>query len=83
MVWAPWAFATLLVLVGINRKSGYLPERLLLTGVAVSALFDAVRSVMLAGGDPRPEVIAWLAGSTYYVDITNAVVVGALPLYWR
>jgi len=73
------AFATLLVLVGINRKSGYLPERLLLTGVAVSALFDAVRSVMLAGGDPRgQQVIAWLAGSTYYVDITNAVVVGGI-----
>ncbi|NGO91562.1 MAG: iron chelate uptake ABC transporter family permease subunit, partial [Halomonas sp.] len=35
------AFATLVVLVGINRNSGYLPERLLLTGVAVSALFDA------------------------------------------
>ncbi|MGP9766989.1 Fe(3+)-hydroxamate ABC transporter permease FhuB [Halomonas sp. AOP13-D3-9] len=73
------AFATLVVLVGINRKSGYLPERLLLTGVAVSALFDAVRSVMLAGGDPRgQQVIAWLAGSTYYVDITNAVIVGGI-----
>lgn len=73
------AFATLLLLVGINRKSGFLPERLLLTGVAVSALFDAVRSVMLAGGDPRgQQVIAWLAGSTYYVDITNAVVVGGV-----
>ena len=67
------------MLVGINRKSGYLPERLLLTGVAVSALFDAVRSVMLAGGDPRgQQVIAWLAGSTYYVDVTNAIVVGGI-----
>lgn len=73
------AFATLLVLVSINRKSGYLPERLLLTGVAVSALFDAVRSVMLAGGDPRgQQVIAWLAGSTYYVDVSHAVVVGGI-----
>lgn len=73
------AFATLLVLVGINRKSGYLPERLLLTGVAISALFDAVRSVMLVTGDPRgQQVIAWLAGSTYYVDITNAILVGSL-----
>jgi len=35
--------------------------------------------VMLAGGDPRgQQVIAWLAGSTYYVDITNAVVVGGI-----
>lgn len=73
------AFATLLVLVGINRKSGFLPERLLLTGVAISALFEAVRSVMLAGGDPRgQQVMAWLAGSTYYVDVTHAVVVGSI-----
>lgn len=47
--------------------------------VAVTALFDAVRSVMLAGGDPRgQQVIAWLAGSTYYVDLTSALVVGTL-----
>ncbi|SDJ30513.1 Fe(3+)-hydroxamate ABC transporter permease FhuB [Billgrantia gudaonensis] len=73
------AFATLLILVALNRRSGFVPERLLLTGVAVGALFDAVRSVMLAGGDPRgQQVIAWLAGSTYYVDLTSAVVVGTL-----
>ncbi|MGR4068814.1 Fe(3+)-hydroxamate ABC transporter permease FhuB [Billgrantia sp. C5P2] len=73
------AFATLLVLVALNRRSGFVPERLLLTGVAVSALFDAVRSVMLAGGDPRgQQVIAWLAGSTYYVDLTSALIVGTL-----
>ncbi|MDN3522218.1 Fe(3+)-hydroxamate ABC transporter permease FhuB [Halomonas ramblicola] len=73
------AFVTLLILVALNRRSGFVPERLLLTGVAVSALFDAVRSVMLAGGDPRgQQVIAWLAGSTYYVDLTSALVVGVL-----
>ena len=73
------ALATLLILVVLNRRSGFVPERLLLTGVAVTALFDAVRSVMLAGGDPRgQQVIAWLAGSTYYVDLTSALVVGTL-----
>lgn len=73
------ALATLLVLVGLNRKSGFVPERLLLSGVAISALFDAVRSVLLAGGDPRgQQVIAWLAGSTYYVDVTSAIVVGGI-----
>lgn len=73
------ALVTLVVLVGVNRKSGFVPERLLLTGVAISALFDAVRSVLLAGGDPRgQQVIAWLAGSTYYVDVPNAIVVGGL-----
>lgn len=73
------ALATLAILVGLNRKSGFLPERLLLTGVAISALFDAVRSAMLAGGDPRgQQVIAWLAGSTYYVDVTSALWIGGI-----
>ncbi|WP_422102574.1 Fe(3+)-hydroxamate ABC transporter permease FhuB [Vreelandella sp.] len=73
------ALATLLVLVALNRKSGFVPERLLLSGVAISALFDAVRSVLLAGGDPRgQQVIAWLAGSTYYVDVSSALWVGSI-----
>ncbi|WP_447527955.1 Fe(3+)-hydroxamate ABC transporter permease FhuB [Vreelandella sp. TE19] len=72
------ALATLALLVLLNKRSGFLPERLLLSGVAVSALFDAVRGVILAGGDPRgQQVIAWLAGSTYYVDIQSALLVGA------
>ncbi|MBW6392190.1 Fe(3+)-hydroxamate ABC transporter permease FhuB [Billgrantia antri] len=75
------AFVTLVILVALNRRSGFQPERLLLTGVAVSALFDAVRSVMLAGGDPRgQQVIAWLAGSTYYVDLSSALMVGGLAV---
>lgn len=70
------ALATLTILVVLNRRSGYLPERLLLTGVAITALFDAVRSIVLAGGDPRgQQVIAWLSGSTYYVDLISATVV--------
>lgn len=73
------ALVTLGVLVGLNRRSGFVPERLLLTGVAVTALFEAVRSVILAGGDPRgQQIIAWLAGSTYYVDVNSAVMVGVL-----
>ena len=73
------ALATLLVLVMLNRKSGFVPERLLLSGVAISALFDAVRSVLLAGGDPRgQQVIAWLAGSTYYVEVGSALLVGGI-----
>ncbi|WP_447555498.1 Fe(3+)-hydroxamate ABC transporter permease FhuB [Vreelandella sp. EE22] len=75
------ALATLGVLIALNQKSGFVPERLLLCGVAVSALFDAVRGVMLAGGDPRgQQVIAWLAGSTYYVDMQSALLIGAAAL---
>ncbi|GAB2782258.1 Fe(3+)-hydroxamate ABC transporter permease FhuB [Halomonas shantousis] len=83
------ALATLGLLVILNRASGFLPERLLLTGVAITALFDAVRSFVLAGGDPRgQQIIAWMSGSTYYVDAFTAgavvclavvLIVAALP----
>ena len=60
LAWVPWGFRD-----AAGRgyyRSGHLPERLLLTGVAVSALFDAARSATPAGGDPRgQQVIAWLA----------------------
>lgn len=75
------ALASLGVLALLNRRSGYAPERLLLTGVAITALFDAVRSIVLSGGDPRgQQVIAWLSGSTYYVDLTSGAVIAILAL---
>mgnify|MGYP000055668135 FL=1 len=62
------AMASLGVIVLLNRKSGFQPERVLLTGVAITALMNAVQSFVLAGGDPRSyQVLAWLSGSTYYV----------------
>ncbi|MGM0984378.1 MAG: Fe(3+)-hydroxamate ABC transporter permease FhuB [Pseudomonadota bacterium] len=75
------ALASLAVLVMLNRRSGFVPERLLLSGVAITALFDAVRAIVLAGGDPRgQQVIAWLSGSTYYVDPLSAAVVASLAV---
>ncbi|MCL7939880.1 Fe(3+)-hydroxamate ABC transporter permease FhuB [Halomonas sp. ATCH28] len=75
------ALASLAVLVLLNRRSGFVPERLLLSGVAITALFDAVRAIVLAGGDPRgQQVIAWLSGSTYYVDPVSATVVAGLAV---
>ncbi|QEA39132.1 Fe(3+)-hydroxamate ABC transporter permease FhuB [Pistricoccus aurantiacus] len=75
------AAITLLALILLNRRSGFLPERLLLTGVAITALFDAVRAILLAGGDPRGiQVLAWLSGSTYYVDLPTATVIILLAL---
>lgn len=67
------ALLTLALLIMVNRRSGWLPERLLLTGVAITALFEALRAVVLAGGDPRgQQLIAWMSGSTYYVDTPAA-----------
>lgn len=62
------AICTLGIIVLLNQKSGFQPERVLLTGVAITALMNAVQSFVLAGGDPRSyQVLAWLSGSTYYV----------------
>ncbi|WP_420267673.1 iron ABC transporter permease, partial [Halomonas lysinitropha] len=75
------ALASLAVLVMLNRRSGFVPDRLLLSGVAITALFDAVRAIVLAGGDPRgQQVIAWLSGSTYYVDPVSATLVAGLAV---
>ncbi len=73
------AIAALTVLILLNRRSGYLPERLLLTGVAIMALAEAVRALVLAGSDPRgQQIVAWLSGSTYYVGLDQALLVVAL-----
>ncbi|WP_136069048.1 Fe(3+)-hydroxamate ABC transporter permease FhuB [Modicisalibacter radicis] len=75
------ALVTLAVLVALNRRNGFQPEQLLLTGVAITALFDAVRSFILAGGDPRgQQIIAWMSGSTYYLDAPVAIIVLGLAV---
>ncbi|MBN2872318.1 MAG: Fe(3+)-hydroxamate ABC transporter permease FhuB [Halothiobacillaceae bacterium] len=68
--------AALTVLIALNARSGFLPERLLLTGVAITALAEAVRAVVLAGSDPRgQQIVAWLSGSTYFVGTGQAIAV--------
>lgn len=56
------------LIILLNRKTGFQPEKVLLTGVAITALMGAVQSIVLAGGDPRSyQLLGWLAGTTYYV----------------
>ncbi|WP_110667944.1 Fe(3+)-hydroxamate ABC transporter permease FhuB [Salinicola halophilus] len=77
------AIASMLVLVACNRRSGFAPERLLLTGIAISSMLDAMRAIVLASDDPRAqELLSWLTGSTYYASLesTGWVVVVALVL---
>ncbi len=69
------AFFTLLLLVMINQKSGMLPEKVLLTGISLSALFDTLQRIVIASGDLRAnQLIAWTSGSTQ-----NASTEFALP----
>ncbi|WIX33987.1 Fe(3+)-hydroxamate ABC transporter permease FhuB [Salinicola sp. JS01] len=75
------AVAALLVLVACNRRSGFVPERLLLTGIAITALLDALRAIVLSSNDPRAQqLLAWLGGSTYYASLTSAGVIAVVAL---
>lgn len=76
------ALATLTLLLIVNARSGFEPEQLLLTGIAMMFAFDAIQRIVLAGGDPRTQaMLAWVSGSTYYVTLSSAgliTVVGAI-----
>jgi len=57
--------AVLAAILMLGRRSGFAPERMLLAGVALSALIDAVVGVLSATGDPRAMLLlGWMAGST-------------------
>ncbi|RJS93617.1 Fe(3+)-hydroxamate ABC transporter permease FhuB [Salinisphaera sp. Q1T1-3] len=75
------ALTTLVVLIAINARSGFEPEQLLLTGIAVMFAFDAIQRIVLAGNDPRTQsMLAWVSGSTYFVDMHTAIVISSVGL---
>ncbi|MBV7439344.1 Fe(3+)-hydroxamate ABC transporter permease FhuB [Aeromonas sp. sif2416] len=75
------AFACLLLLVLINRKNGFQPERILLSGIAITALFEPLQAIALANGDMRvQQLLAWMSGSTYYVTQPVASALALLAL---
>jgi iron complex transport system permease protein len=68
------AFTVLLAIFAFGMRSGFAPERVLLTGIALGAMLDAVISVLSAGGDPRAlTIMQWMSGSTYLVDTKKAI----------
>lgn len=69
------AFAALGAMFLLARRSGFSPERLILTGIGISTVFSGLASLMMASGDPRMAMmLAWMAGSTYGVGATQATV---------
>ncbi|MES1924763.1 Fe(3+)-hydroxamate ABC transporter permease FhuB [Salinisphaera sp. T31B1] len=75
------ALATLGLLIAVNARSGFEPERLLLTGISVMFLFTAVQQIVMAGGDPRVQgALAWILGSTYSVSLPRALLVMAVAV---
>ena len=63
----------LLALLLLSRRSSFSPQRLLLGGIALSALLDAGTRMILAAGDAQAIVLLnWLAGSTWLSGQTDA-----------
>ncbi|MFM5881200.1 Fe(3+)-hydroxamate ABC transporter permease FhuB [Aeromonas sanarellii] len=75
------AFGCLLLLVLINRKNGFQPERILLSGIAITALFEPLQAIALANGDLRvQQLLSWMSGSTYHVTQPVAMALAVLAL---
>lgn len=67
------ALAVIGLLLIVGRRSRFSPERTLLAGVAITTIFGALVSFLLAGGDPRlGRLLAWMSGSTYAATSTDA-----------
>lgn len=65
----------LLALLLLSRRGGFSPQRLLLGGIALSALLDAGIRMVLAMGDTQSVLLLnWLAGSTWLSGQTDALV---------
>jgi len=63
----------LLMLLILSRRSGFSPQRLLLGGIALSALLDAGIRMILAMGDAQSIMLLnWLAGSTWLSGQSDA-----------
>ena len=75
------AFITLGAIFALTRKSGYAPERILIAGIAISALFDGFIAFLMAGGDPRAtRLLAWSSGSTYGLGFDRATILASIAV---
>jgi len=70
------AFCVLAIIFLFAARSGFAVERVLLAGIALGSMVDAVVGVLSATGDPRALLLMrWMSGSTYAVDGLSALVV--------
>lgn len=89
-----WLFAlsgaiiTFLFIALVNYRNQFQPDKVILTGVAISALLTALLRLFLTNGDPRAQyLLIWLSGSTYASQLTPTLVysvigIGCLIVLW-
>ncbi len=60
------AFLSLLFVMLINARSRFQPEKILLTGMALTQLFNALLTLTLASGMQQvQQLLIWISGDTY------------------
>ena len=68
----------LLVLVVLGKRHQYAPSSLILTGIAITALLEALVQFCLAKGTADSyHILLWLAGSTYRVTQEQSLLLAA------
>jgi len=74
------AFAALLWMLALGRRSGFSPTHMLLAGIALGTAFSALAAIVLASGvSQNTTLIAWMSGSTYGLGWSDVgFVAGAL-----
>jgi ABC-type Fe3+-siderophore transport system permease subunit len=73
------ALTVLAAIVVFGMRSGFAPERVLLAGIALGAMVDAIVGIYSTSGDPRALfLLRWMSGSTYSVDRETSIVLCAL-----
>lgn len=69
----------LLLSLRVAARARFGPERLLLSGLAITALAGSLLSVMTFLGDPRlVRLLGWMSGSTYQVRPSDALIATGL-----
>ncbi|MEM9630534.1 MAG: Fe(3+)-hydroxamate ABC transporter permease FhuB [Pseudomonadota bacterium] len=75
------AFAIMGLILLMNRKSGFQAERMVLAGIAFTALLDALIGALAATGDLRSLLLLrWMSGSTYGATGSSTLVLTCLSV---
>lgn len=66
------AFASLLFVMLINARNHFQPEKILLTGLALTQLFSSLLTLTLASGMQQiQQLLVWISGDTYMSLLQN------------
>lgn len=75
------AFAIMGLILLLNRKSGFQAERMVLAGIAFTALLDALVGALAATGDLRSLLLLrWMSGSTYGATADSTLLLAGLAV---